>query len=334
MTVLIVDDHAPFRQLIRAVFEEAGFEVVGDVADGASAVNTARALTPDVVLLDVHLGDGPDGFEVARQLAALPRPPAVVVTSSRSQSAFLDRIATAPIAGFVAKEDLSPAAVSRLVQHGEAIRVVVAEDSLLFREGLVRVLDDLGFSVVGQVGTSEELLTCLAAARADVVIVDIRMPPTYTTEGLVAAARIGDAYPTTAVMVLSQHLEPDYAIRMLEDQPSRRGYLLKDRVGNLDAFAEALHRIAAGGSVIDPDVVAHLMRETATPLDQLTERELEVLGLMAEGLSNEGIGTRLFVSPRTVETHMSRILDKLAIEKSTGHNPRVAAVLSYLRDAR
>lgn len=330
MTVLIVDDHAPFREYLRSVLEDDGFDVVADVGDAAEALAAVLATEPDLVLLDVHLGDGPDGFEVARQLAALPSPPTVIVTSSRSQSAYSDRITTAPVLGFLPKDELSPAAIRRLVAPPTATTVAIAEDSVLFREGMVRLLGDLGFTVTGQVANGTELLQLLGSEPVDVAIVDIRMPPSFTTEGITTAHVIADRHPSVGVMVLSQYLEPDYALRLLENEPSGRGYLLKDRVGDLRSFADALRRVASGGLAVDPGVVTLLMDGATDPLRSLTDRENDVLRLMAQGLSNDGIAAELFVSHRTVEAHVGRILDKLGIDRDTSHNPRVAAVLHFL----
>lgn len=330
MTVLIVDDHAPFREYLRLVLEDDGFDVVADVSDCDEAMAAVAATSPDLVLLDVHLGDGPDGFEIARRLAELPTPPAVIVTSSRSLSAYSDRITAAPVLGFLPKDELSPAAIRELAATPAATRVAIAEDSLLFREGMVRLLEDLGFVVGGQVSDGTELLDLLDMVSVDVVLVDIRMPPTFTTEGIATAHAIADRHPSVGVMVLSQYLEPDYAVRLLENEPTGRGYLLKDRVGDLKAFAEALHRVATGGLAVDPGVVAMLMKGATDPLRSLTDRENDVLRLMAQGLSNDGIASELFVSHRTVEAHVGRILDKLGIDRDTSHNPRVAAVLHFL----
>ncbi|KAA1429306.1 response regulator [Nocardioides antri] len=334
MSVLIVDDHPAFREYLRSVLEDDGFDVVGDVPDAEQAVATAAAVHPDLVLLDIHLGDGPDGFEVARRLADLPAPPGVIITSSRSRSAYDDRIATAPVLGFVPKDELTTTAIRELARLRRTIRVAIAEDSVLFREGIVRVLGDLGFIVVGQVSDGDELLDLLETQQPDVVIVDIRMPPSFTSEGVSTASAIAERFPDVGVMVLSHYLTPDFALRLLQDQPSHRGYLLKDRVGDLPSFAAALTRVANGGLAVDPQVVTVLMHGATDPLSSLTEREHDVLQLMAAGLSNDGIATELVVSPRTVEAHVGRILDKLGIERCTGQNPRVGAVLRFLDQSR
>ena len=333
VTVMIVDDHAQFREYLRTVLEGDGFEVVADVSDGVQALATAAATHPDLVLLDVHLGDGPDGFEVARQLAELPSPPSVIVTSSRSQSAYTERIESAPVVGFVPKDELSAAAIRGLVAR-PPVSVAIAEDSVLFREGLVRVLGDLGFTVSGQVADGSELLALLDETPVDAVVVDIRMPPSYTTEGIATARAIGESFPSVGVLVLSQYLEPDYALQLLDGEATGRGYLLKDRVGDLPSFADALHRVATGGLAVDPGVVQQLMDDAADPLRSLTDRENDVLRLMAQGLSNDGIAGVLVVSPRTVEAHVGRIFDKLGIDRGTSLNPRVAAVLRFLDQPR
>jgi DNA-binding NarL/FixJ family response regulator/class 3 adenylate cyclase len=211
--------------------------------------------------------------------------------------------------------------------------VLVADDSVLFREGVARVLQDRGFSVIGQAGDAEELLEAVEKTPPDVVVTDIRMPPTNTSEGLVAAQRIRAEHPEVAVLVLSQYVETQHALRLLRETPEKVGYLLKDRVSDIAEFADALRRIARGGSVIDPEVVAQLLgrRSEDHALDALTDREREILSLMAEGRSNQAICERLFLSPKTVETHIGSILSKLGLAPATDDHRRVLAVLTYLR---
>jgi DNA-binding NarL/FixJ family response regulator len=213
------------------------------------------------------------------------------------------------------------------------MRVVIADDETLLREGLARLLEDADVEVLGKVATAEDLLRRVALTRPDVAIVDIRMPPTHTDEGLVAAHRIREERPETGVLVLSHHLESHYAMRLLEQHPERCGYLLKERVSDVAVLVDALKRIDEGECVLDPTIVARLVgrpREESV-LGELTPRELEVLALMAEGHSNDGICRMLFLSPKTVETHVRHILLKLGIGDTPDYHRRVLAVLAYLR---
>jgi serine/threonine-protein kinase len=213
------------------------------------------------------------------------------------------------------------------------VRVVIADDETLLREGMARLLADSGFDVVGKAGTADELLRRVELARPDVAIVDIRMPPTHTDEGLTAAGRIRAAHPNVGVLVLSHHVESRYAMRLLEEHPERSGYLLKERVSDVALLVDALERIHDGECVLDPTIVARLVgrpRED-NPLDELTAREREVLGLIAEGHSNDAICRKLFLSPKTVETHVRHILMKLGIGETADYHRRVLAVLAYLR---
>ena len=213
------------------------------------------------------------------------------------------------------------------------MRVVVADDAMLIREGLARLLTDAGFEVAGKASDATELLRQVELTRPDVAIVDIRMPPTQTDEGLVATDRIRAAYPQIAVLVLSQYLDSRYALRLLEYHPERVGYLLKDRVSDVAVLADALRRLAEGESVIDPTIVARLLERTrqSGPLAELTPRERDVLGLMAEGHSNRGICQRLFLSPKTVEAHVHKIFLKLALGETPDSHRRVLAVITFLR---
>lgn len=213
------------------------------------------------------------------------------------------------------------------------MRVVVADDSLLLREGLVRLLEEGGLEVVGQAGDAEDLLRKVGAHRPDVALVDVRMPPSFSDEGLRAAAAIREDHPGTRVLVLSQDVDEAYALELLAEHADGIGYLLKDRVGDLDRFVDAVRRVGAGGSALDPEVVARLLGRSRSddPLDALSPREREVLGLMAEGRSNRGIAEALVVTERAVEKHVTSIFSKLGLPPAADDHRRVLAVLTYLR---
>jgi DNA-binding NarL/FixJ family response regulator len=213
------------------------------------------------------------------------------------------------------------------------MRVVIADDAPLVREGVAHLLVEHGVEVVDQVGDADTLLTSVRDLHPDVALVDIRMPPTHTDEGLHAAREIRSRYPATAVLILSQHLEPEYALQLVEAQPERVGYLLKERVGRIEQLLDALHRVATGECVVDRAVVNELLdrRRRVDLIAELTPREREILGLMAEGRSNQGIGRTLWLSPKTVETHIRGAFTKLGIREAPDDNRRVLAVLAYLR---
>jgi DNA-binding NarL/FixJ family response regulator len=215
------------------------------------------------------------------------------------------------------------------------MRVVIADDELLLRQGVARLLSDAGIDVIATVDTADALLERVALTRPDVALVDVRMPPTHRDEGIVAAREIRATYPNTGVLVLSHYLESSYALRLLEDQPERCGYLLKERVSDLAILVDALTRITEGECVIDPTIVKQLLGKPRDPgpLDTLTGRERDVLAAMAEGYSNDAIAHQLFLSPKTVEANIHRLLRKLGIAESPDSNRRVLAVLTYLRSA-
>jgi DNA-binding NarL/FixJ family response regulator len=213
------------------------------------------------------------------------------------------------------------------------VKIVIADDSLLIREGIARLLDDGGFEVVGQADRVDSLLELIDELDPDVAIVDIRMPPSYTDEGIRAVATIRSKHgERPGILVLSHHLEPAFAIRVLEDGSGGIGYLLKDRLADLEDFTDAVRRVGRGGSVVDPAVVGELVRPRPRqdPLHELTAREREVLGLMAEGRSNAAIADRLFVTEKTVEAHIASILSKLELQPAPDDHRRVLAVLVYL----
>jgi len=215
---------------------------------------------------------------------------------------------------------------------GAPVRVVLAEDSVLLREGVASLLADAGFDIVGQAGTAEQLLLKVRSYKPDVAIVDIRMPPTHTDEGLRAAQEIREQHPGVGVLVLSQYVESGYALELLRTSAEGVGYLLKDRVSDTREFADAVRRVAKGGSVLDPEVVSRLVgrRRGKDPLSELTPREREVLELIAEGRSNQGIAERLVVTERAVEKHVTSIFGKLGLPAAPADHRRVLAVLAYL----
>jgi DNA-binding NarL/FixJ family response regulator len=212
------------------------------------------------------------------------------------------------------------------------LRVVLADDSVLLREGIARLLEDAGFEVVAQGGTAEDLIRHVGMHKPDVALIDIRMPPTQTDEGLRAAKEIRERWPDTGVLVLSQYVEPAYAMELLGENAEGVGYLLKDRVSDVDEFAAAVRRVAEGGSALDPAVVSQLVgrRRRDDPLDELTPREREVLGLMAEGRSNQAVAEKLVITLRAVEKHVTSIFSKLRLPATAEDHRRVLAVLTYL----
>jgi DNA-binding NarL/FixJ family response regulator len=227
-----------------------------------------------------------------------------------------------------------PALRADVAEHGlgAPIRVVVAEDSVLLREGVASLLTDAGFQIVGQAGTADELLLKVRSYEPDVAVVDIRMPPTHTDEGLEAAQKIREQYPDVGVLLLSQYVEAGYALELLQGNAEGVGYLLKDRVSDMNEFAAAVKRVAQGGSALDPQVVSQLVgsRRGDDPIEQLTPREREVLELIAEGRSNKGIADKLVVTERAVEKHITSIFGKLRLPTAPEDHRRVLAVLAYV----
>ena len=218
-------------------------------------------------------------------------------------------------------------------QKDHVVRVVIADDSVLLREGIARLLVESGFEVVGQAGDAADLVRKVGAHKPDIAVVDVRMPPTHTDEGLRAAAEIRKKHPGTGVLVLSQYVEEAYALDLLSESTESTGYLLKDRIGDVESFIDAVQRVANGGSALDPEVVALLLgrRRREDPLAVLTPREREVLALMAEGRSNSAMAEALVVSERAVEKHVTSILAKLGLPPAAEDHRRVLAVLTFLR---
>ena len=215
----------------------------------------------------------------------------------------------------------------------DRVRVVIAEDSVLLREGIARLLEESGFEIAGQAGDADDLLRKVGAHKPDIAVIDIRMPPTHTDEGLRAAHRIRAEHADTAVLVLSQYVDEAYALDLLSESTERTGYLLKDRIADIETFTDAVRRVASGGSALDPEVVGMLLgrRRRDDPLAALTPRERDVLALMAEGRSNRAMADALVVSERAVEKHVTAIFSKLDLPQAVEDHRRVLAVLAFLR---
>jgi len=217
---------------------------------------------------------------------------------------------------------------------GPPLRVVVADDHALMRQGIASLLESQGFDVVAQAGDADELIRKVGAHHPDVAVIDVRMPPTYTDDGLRAAVAIREAHADVGVLVLSQYIEAEYALELIGGDARGVGYLLKDRISDVEDFADAVRRVAGGGSVLDPDVVRSMLgrQHETSALSDLTPREREVLGLLAEGCSNQGVAHRLFVGERAVEKHVTAIMLKLRLPSEPEAHRRVLAVLAYLAD--
>lgn len=218
----------------------------------------------------------------------------------------------------------------------DALRIVIGEDDVLLREGMARLLDEAGFEVVAQAGDADDFLRRTLAHRPDVAVVDVQMPPRHEDDGLRAAMTLRESLPETGVLVLSQYYEESYALNLIGDRAEGVGYLLKERVGDVSAFIDAVQRVAGGGSALDPEIVARMLgrRRPGGPLDELTPRERDVLAAMAEGKSNLGIAETLIITEAAVEKHVTRIFQKLALGSAPTEHRRVLAVLAYVRGSR
>ena len=356
------------RRLMRGAIDEANgaemdcrgdeFAVVFDTPD--QAVTAARAMQerhpgPMRIRIGIHTGDPlrVDGSYVGIDVHRTSR----ICAAGHGGQVLLSETAHAALREPVDLRDLGPHHLRGLenpeqiyqldsaaafpplradaAEHGlgARLRAVVADDSVLLREGVARLLQDAGFHVVGQAGDGEELLLKVRSYTPDVAIVDIRMPPTHTDEGLQAAKEIREHHPDVGVLVLSQYVESGYALELLQEDANGVGYLLKDRVSDVGEFAAAVKRVAEGGSALDPEVVSRLVgrRRGDDPLSHLTPREREVLELMAEGRTNQAIAERLFVTLRAVEKHVTNIFGKLHLSAAEQDHRRVLAVLTYLR---
>ena len=321
MRVVIGEDQLLFRKGLTRLLEEAGFDVVGQAGDAIDLRRKVAAHRPDVAVIDIQMPptNTDDGLRAALRIRAEHPDTSVLVLSQYVEESYaLELVGDAAEVGL-----------------GARTRIVLADDSVLLREGIARLLEDAGFEIVGQAGNADELMLKVRSYSPDVAIVDIRMPPTHTTEGLDAARVIRDEQPAVGIVVLSAHVEVEHAKGLLATGHGI-GYLLKTRVTDVADFVDTLERVAEGGAVIDPTLVSELVssRVVDDPLEALTPREREVLGLMAEGRSNAGIARRIWVTEGTVEKHVQSILGKLGLRAvDDDDHRRVLAVITYL-DAR
>lgn len=359
ISVMVVDDHPMWRQTLRKVLERSRVGiVVAEASDGEEAVARAKETKPDVAVMDLALPNM-NGIEATRRLVGMLRTIKVLVLSASDREADVLEAIQAGASGYLLKTavptevvdavrriyrgevvlppQLADVVLSQLRTGGEPIqkplRVALADASALFRDGLAGMLAEKGFDVVGAVGEPDALLECVARERPDVVVTDARLGPDSITEVTDLAGDIKRDYPETGVLVLSQDVDVKIGSQLVANAAGGVGYLLKERVEEIGQLAEAINRVAAGESVLDPEVAGRLVqpRKERDPLEELTPRESEVLALMAEGRSNRAISEQLFLSAKAVEGNVRNIFTKLGLEQAPDDHRRVLAVLTYLR---
>jgi DNA-binding NarL/FixJ family response regulator len=343
-TVLARADQAPDAEIVARFGGIAIDDRTVAFRSAAQAVECAIALAEQAPgAIGLHAGELGAGDQGKARPVVLAAGLATIARAGRVLASSIVRALAPDVRMGEARDVSRPGLAGRMTVYDvhlgrrrDALRVVIADDAALVRDGVAALLRDNGVEVAATAADAAELHEAVARHLPDVALVDIRMPPTYTDEGLVAAERIRAAFPQIGVLVLSQHLDARYALRVAEANPARTGYLLKDRVTDSRALFDALERIAAGGCVIDPAVAEGLVSRASAlaRIDELTEREREVLALVAEGLTNKAIAERLVVTQKTVETHIGQIFLKLGLRDVEGEDRRVAAVLAYLRAAQ
>lgn len=359
ISVMVVDDHPMWRQTLRKVLERSRVGVVvAEASDGEEAIARARETKPDVVVMDLGLPNM-NGVEATRRLVGMLRTIKVLVLSASDREADVLEAIRAGASGYLLKtavptevvdavrriyrgEVVLPPQLADVVlgqlrdgvePAGEPLRVALADTSALFRDGLGRMLTEKGFEVVGTVGDRDELLRCVAEKQPDVVVTDARLGSDPSTEVTDLAGDIKRDHPEIGVLVLAHDVDVKVGSQLVANAAGGVGYLLKERVEEIGQLAEAIHRVAAGESVLDPEVAGRLVqpRKERDPLDELTPRESEVLALMAEGRSNRAISEQLFLSAKAVEGNVRNIFTKLGLEQAPDDHRRVLAVLTYLR---
>lgn len=358
LSVMVVDDHPMWRRTMKQVLEEEGAaKVVAEASDGEEALRLAASVKPQVVVMDINL-PGLSGTEATRRLLKKHPSAKVIALSASEEKADVVEAVRAGVSGYLPKttepadlvdairriyagEMVFPPKLAEVVLAelrgeplDEPLRVAIADGSTLFREGLARVLEEEEFEVVGRAGNLTDLLRLIAATQPEVVLTDINLPPRDSSSSDSDVVRaIRDRLPAAAILVLSQNVDSEAASSLLSTGRGGVGYLLKDRVSDVEQLAEAIRRVANEESVLDPEVAGGLVRQRPerNPLDELTARELEVLALMAEGRSNQAISERLFFSPKAAEAHVRNIFTKLGLEQAPDDHRRVLAVITYLR---